>query len=150
MYYDVMILSGGFDPVHVGHLRMIQAAAELAEIVVVGVNSDEWLTRKKGYVFMPFEERAEIIQGFDGCTKAVGFNDDDDTASDLLRVTRAMYPDKTIAFGNGGDRTSANIPETPAAGETCIELVWSVGGGKVQSSSDLVKESRANNPNENR
>ena len=150
MKYDVMILSGGFDPVHVGHLRMIQAAAELANEVIVGVNSDKWLTRKKGYVFMPFEERAEIIQGCDGCTKAVGFNDDDNTASDLLRVVRSMYPGKSVAFGNGGDRTSENIPETPAAEETAIDLVWSVGGGKVQSSSTLVADSRKNNPNESR
>jgi cytidyltransferase-like protein len=150
MKYDVMILSGGFDPVHVGHLRMIQAAAEMADEVVVGVNSDDWLMRKKGYVFMPHAERVEIIQGFDGCAKAVGFDDGDSTASDLLRAVREMYPDKTIAFGNGGDRTSDNIPETPAAEETCIELVWSVGGGKVQSSSTLVADSRKNNPNESR
>tara|TARA_B100000287_G_scaffold191401_1_gene180615 strand:+ start:32 stop:484 length:453 start_codon:yes stop_codon:yes gene_type:complete len=150
MHYDVMILSGGFDPVHVGHLRMIQAASKLADKVIVGVNSDEWLTRKKGYVFMPHAERMEIIQGFDGCTKAVGFDDSDNSASDLLRVVRNMYPDKNIAFGNGGDRTSDNIPETPAAEETCIELVWSVGGGKVQSSSTLVADSRKNNPNESR
>ena len=150
MHYDVMILSGGFDPVHVGHLRMIQAAAELADTVVVGVNSDEWLKRKKDYVFMPHPERIEIIQGFAGCTRAVGFNDDDNTASDLLRITREMYPDKTIAFGNGGDRTSENIPETAVAKDTGIDLVWSVGGGKVQSSSTLVADSRDNNPNESR
>ena len=150
MKYDVMILSGGFDPVHVGHLRMIQAAAEMADEVVVGVNSDDWLLRKKGYVFMPHTERTEIIQGFDGCAKAVGFDDDDNTASDLLRAVREMHPDKTIAFGNGGDRTSDNIPETPAAEEARIELVWSVGGGKVQSSSTLVADGRKNNPNESR
>ena len=142
MRYDVVILSGGFDPVHVGHLRMIQAAAEMADVVVVGVNSDKWLTRKKGYVFMPFGERVEIIQGFSGCATAVGFNDDDNTASDLLRVVRAIYPDKKIAFGNGGDRTSDNIPETSAAKETGIELVWNVGGGKVQSSSTLVGDAK--------
>mgnify|MGYP003635262031 CR=1 FL=1 len=150
MKYDVMILSGGFDPVHVGHLRMIQAAAELADTVVVGVNSDDWLMRKKGYVFMPHSERTEIIKGFGGCTRAVGFNDSDNTASDLLRVVRDMYPDKSITFGNGGDRTSDNIPETSAAEESGIQLVWSVGGGKVQSSSTLVADSRKNNPNENR
>ena len=138
MYYDVVVLSGGFDPMHVGHLRMIQESAKMAQIVVVGVNSDEWLMRKKGYVFMPCEERLEMVQGTRGVSKAMEFDDNENSACDLLRRVRALWPDFKVAFANGGDRTSDNIPEIPVAEELGVHLIWGVGGGKVQSSSDLV------------
>jgi cytidyltransferase-like protein len=138
MYYDVIVLSGGFDPMHVGHLRMIQESAKMANIVVAGVNSDEWLMRKKGYVFMPHEERVEMVQGTRGVSKAMAFDDDDNSACDLLRCVRALWPNFKVAFANGGDRTSDNIPEIPVAEELDVHLIWGVGGGKVQSSSDLV------------
>ena len=138
MYYDVIVLSGGFDPMHVGHLRMIQESAKMAEIVIAGVNSDEWLMRKKGYVFMPHEERVEMVQGTRGVSKAMAFDDDDNSACDLLRRVRALWPNFKGAFANGGDRTSDNIPEIPVAEELDVHLIWGVGGGKVQSSSDLV------------
>ena len=138
MYYDVIVLSGGFDPMHVGHLRMIQESAKMAEIVIAGVNSDEWLMRKKGYVFMPHEERVEMVQGARGISKAMAFDDDDNSACDLLRRVRALWPNFKVAFANGGDRTSDNIPEIPVAEELDVHLIWGVGGGKVQSSSDLV------------
>lgn len=138
MYYDVVVLSGGFDPMHVGHLRMIQESAQMAEIVIVGVNSDEWLMRKKGYIFMPHEERVEMVQGTRGVSKAMSFDDDDNSACDLLRQVRALWPNFKVAFANGGDRTSDNIPEIPVAEELGVHLIWGVGGGKVQSSSNLV------------
>ena len=138
MYYDVVVLSGGFDPMHVGHLRMIQESAKMAQIVVVGVNSDEWLMRKKGDVFMPCEERLEMVQGTRGVAKAMEFDDNDNSACDLLRRVRALWPNFKVAFANGGDRTSDNIPEIPVADELGVHLIWGVGGGKIQSSSDLV------------
>ena len=138
MYYDVVVLSGGFDPMHIGHLRMIQESAKMAQIVVVGVNSDEWLMRKKGYVFMPCEERIEMVQGIRGVAKAMEFDDNDNSACDLLRRVRALWPDFKVAFANVGDRTSDNIPEIPVAEELGVHLIWGVGGGKIQSSSDLV------------
>ena len=138
MYYDVIVISGGFDPMHVGHLRMIQESSKMAEIVIVGVNSDEWLLRKKGYIFMPHEERVEMVQGTRGVSKAMAFDDDDNTACDLLRQVRALWPNFKVAFANGGDRTSDNIPGIPVAEELDVHLIWGVGGGKIQSSSDLV------------
>ncbi len=123
---------------HVGHLRMIQESAKMAQIVVAGVNSDEWLMRKKGYVFMPHEERVEMVQGIRGVSKAMAFDDDDNSACDLLRRVRVLWPNFKVAFANGGDRTSDNIPEIPIAEELDVHLIWGVGGGKVQSSSDLV------------
>jgi cytidyltransferase-like protein len=138
VYYDVVVLSGGFDPMHIGHLRMIQESANMAQIVVVGVNSDEWLMRKKGYVFMPCEERLEMVQGTRGVSKAMEFDDNDNSACDLLRRVRSLWPNFKVAFANGGDRTSDNIPEIPVAEELGVHLIWGVGGGKIQSSSDLV------------
>lgn len=128
----VVLLSGGFDPVHVGHLRMIQHASQYGD-VVVALNSDEWLMRKKGYVFMPFEERREIIAGFRGVSAAVAVVDMDDTVCETIRMYRPWY------FGNGGDRKGDNTPEVALCKELGVELLWNLGGGKIQSSSDLVK-----------
>ncbi len=102
MYYDVVVLSGGFDPMHVGHLRMIQESAKMAEIVIVGVNSDEWLMRKKGYIFMPHEERVEMVQGTRGVSKAMAFDDDDNSACDLLHRVRALWPNFKVALPTAG------------------------------------------------
>lgn len=126
-----ILLSGGFDPLHVGHLRMMQDASMYGD-VIVALNSDEWLMRKKGYIFMPFEERREIVVGLGCVSVAVKAKDDDDTVCETLREYRPWY------FGNGGDRKGDNTPEVALCKELGIELVWNLGGGKVQSSSELV------------
>ena len=129
---DLIVVSGGFDPIHVGHVRMIRAASAYAPVAVV-VNSDDWLMRKKGYVFMPFEERKEIIESIAGVQKVVAVDDQDNTVCEALRrLGPAM-------FGNGGDSTPGNTPEQDVCRELGIQLVWNLGrGGKVQSSSELV------------
>ena len=141
--YDVIILSGGFDPVHKGHVRMIQAASENCKTLIVGVNSDSWLCRKKGKEFMKFEERKEIIQAFMGVSEAVGFDDEDNSACDLIRSVRKSHPNSTIAFGNGGDRVHDNVPEVQVCLDCNVEMIWNLGGGKIQSSSELIKNSQA-------
>jgi len=133
--YDTVMVSGGFDPIHIGHVRMIQEAAREYGDVVVAVNSDDWLLRKKGYVFMPFEQRAEIVRAIAGVTKVVAFDDADNTACDAIRAHKPTY------FANGGDRTTENTPEQEVCEELGVQMVWSVGGGKIQSSSDLVNDS---------
>ena len=130
-----IMVSGGFDPVHVGHLRMFQEASKFGNLIVV-LNSDDWLVRKKGYSFMSFEDRKEIIEGFDCVWKVVGVDDSDDTVIDALHKYR---PD---IFANGGDRFMKNTPESTICEKLEIETFWGVGGGKIRSSSDLVKESK--------
>ena len=124
-------VSGGFDPVHIGHLRMFQFAQDLANVVVI-LNSDEWLMRKKGFVFMPFEERKEILLGFSSVHDVIEVDDSDET---VCKALKKLKPD---FFGNGGDRKSDNVPEIDLCHKLGIGLVWNLGGDKVQSSSDLV------------
>jgi len=129
-----VLLSGGFDPVHVGHVRMIRAASELGR-VVVAVNSDDWLMRKKGYIFMPWPERTEILRAILGVAEVVAVEDDDGTVCEVLKK---LQPD---IFGNGGDRTNKNTPEKATCQELGIKMIWALGGKKIQSSSELVSES---------
>jgi D-beta-D-heptose 7-phosphate kinase/D-beta-D-heptose 1-phosphate adenosyltransferase len=132
--YTTVCVSGGFDPVHVGHLRMMQEASSFGNVIVI-VNSDEWLMRKKGYIFMPFEERCEIIEGFACVYGTTGVDDADNTVCEALRRLQPDY------FANGGDRKTNNTPEMDVCASLGIELLWAVGGGKIQSSSDLVEAS---------
>jgi len=139
--YDIMILSGGFDPIHKGHVRMFKAAKNMSHKVILGLNSDNWLVRKKGKTFMNWAERAEILRGFKYIDEVVSFNDDDESAMDLLVRIQRLYPECSLSFGNGGDRTERNIPEMAYCGAYNIALEFYVGGGKVQSSSSLTTTS---------
>ena len=127
-------VSGGFDPVHIGHLRMMQEASKYGEVIAV-VNSDEWLMRKKGYIFMPFKERCEIIEGFTCVAKTSYVEDKDNTVCEALQRLKPDY------FANGGDRKNDNTPEMDICEQLEIEMLWSVGGTKIQSSSSLVNDS---------
>lgn len=138
-YYDIVIVSGGFDPIHVGHLRMFEEADKRGNTVIVGVNSDEWLKRKKGYVFMPFQERISIIEGFSCVDYVLPFEDSDNTATQLIRDCRSEHPKAKIAFANGGDRGKENTPEQEVCQELNVDMIWEIGGlDKPQSSSWLV------------
>lgn len=137
----IIILSGGFDPCHSGHVSMINAAKELGDILIVGVNSDEWLERKKKQAFMPWFERATIIGNLKAVDQVVAFNDDDGSACDLLEQVKLMYPTAEIVFANGGDRTKENITEMRVQG---VDFVFGVGGeNKMNSSSWILQEWKA-------
>jgi len=125
-------ISGGMDPIHIGHVKMIQAAAELGELTVI-LNSDAWLKRKKGYVFMPYEERKYLLESIKGVSAVSGVDDTDGTVCEALQ---RIQPDM---FGNGGDRTSDNTPEKEVCLDIGIRMIWNLGGQKVQSSSELVR-----------
>lgn len=133
--YDTVAVSGGMDPIHFGHVRMILEAAQFGEVIVI-LNSDEWLMRKKGFVFMPWEQRAEIIESIKGVKKVVRVDDSDGSVCEALRREKPTY------FANGGDRTDKNTPEMEVCAELGISMLWGVGGGKIQSSSELVANIR--------
>ncbi len=140
MTYTVAVVSGGFDPVHSGHISMINDAAVLGRVVVL-LNSDEWLTRKKGKPFMPFAERKNILENFKNVTMVLGFDDSDNTAIDGLERVKALYPNHPIVFCNGGDRTKENIPEMQVDG---ITFAFGIGGShKANSSSWILRDAIA-------
>ncbi len=128
-------ISGGFDPVHIGHLNMIKDASQHGDVIVI-LNSDDWLEQKKGYVFMPFEERKSILEAFSDVHHVIEVDDSDGTVCDALDKLRPCY------FANGGDRISDNVPEVKFCKRYGIGLKWNIGGNKIQSSSELVTHAR--------
>ena len=129
-----VMVSGGFDPVHIGHIRMIREASHWGRVIVV-INSDEWLKRKKGYVFMPYEQRAEIMGNIKGVALVTNVDDSDGT------VCKALQQHRPSAFANGGDRKKNNTPEMKVCDELAIQMLWNIGGkDKPQSSSWLVNK----------
>ncbi len=136
------IVSGGFDPVHVGHVELLQKAREKADSLFVIVNNDAFLERKKGKAFMPLKERIAIMQSFKGVELALESVDEDDTVCETLTWLSAAYKPKfeEIFFCNGGDRTSGeNTPEHEICLKVGIEPVYGLGE-KIQSSSDLLQK----------
>ena len=131
----IIAVSGGFDPIHVGHIRMIRDASQNGDILII-VNSDEWLRRKKGYVFMSFEERVEILSFLKGVVAVESVDDSDNTVCEALERLKPDY------FANGGDRGKRNTPEMNICNSLGIELLWNMGGKKIQSSSDLVNKQK--------
>lgn len=139
---DVVLVTGGFDPLHSGHLAYFKAAKQLGNKLIVGVNSDEWLTRKKGKAFMPFDERIEIIKGLSVVDDVISFDDSDDTACGAIYKTLATHGSGTkVIFANGGDRTDANIPEMTTYGDLpYCDFVFGVGGENKKNSSSWILE----------
>jgi len=139
----IVLITGGFDPLHSGHIAYFKAARALGDILVVGVNSDAWLTRKKGSPFMPYKERAEIVRNIVGVDFVIDFNDNDGSAKHAIQMVRASYPQDAIIFANGGDRTNDNIPEMDIADDN-LQFVFGVGGfNKANSSSWILQEWKA-------
>lgn len=144
---NIVIVTGGFDPIHSGHINYLTHARELAngptDLLLVGINSDAWLARKKGRAFMPWSERAAIIGNLHMVDAVIDYNDDDGSSIDAIRQVRAAYPDAHIIFANGGDRTKDNIPEMDF-GDDNIEFMFGVGGeNKANSSSWILEEWKA-------
>ena len=131
-----VMVSGGFDPVHAGHIRMIRDAASFGDVIVIA-NSDDWLFRKKGFVFMTFEQRAEILNAIKGVILVDSVDDTDGTVCEAIRRLKPNF------FANGGDRGKSNTPEQAVCEELGVKLLWGVGGDKkLASSSDLVQNVR--------
>ena len=131
-----VMVSGGFDPVHAGHIRMIREAAKYGDVIVIA-NSDDWLWRKKGFVFMEWERRVEILNAIKGVILVDSVNDSDGTVCEAIERHKPTY------FANGGDRGKTNTPEQTVCEDLGVKLLWGIGGEeKLQSSSDLAKKAR--------
>jgi cytidyltransferase-like protein len=139
----IVLITGGFDPIHSGHIAYFKAAKKLGDILIVGVNSDAWLTRKKGTPFMPLRERTEIVRNITGVDYVIDFDDSDGSAKNAITMVRQSYPQDHIIFANGGDRTKENIPEMDLA-DNNLEFRFGVGGeDKKNSSSWILQEWKA-------
>lgn len=133
----IVLCTGGYDPLHSGHTAYFKAARELGDKLIVGVNSDAWLVRKKGRAFMPWEERANIIGHMHVVDRVINFNDDDGSSIDAIRKAKEIFPNHQIVFANGGDRTANNIPEMIFDD---VEFVFGVGGEDKKNSSSWILE----------
>jgi len=133
----IVLITGGFDPIHSGHISYINAAKKLGDVLIVGVNSDDWLRRKKGREFMPGAERINIIQNLKAVDHCILFNDTENHAIEAIRNVKLMYPGNRIIFANGGDRTAENIPEMS---EPDVEFIFGVGGEDKKNSSSWILE----------
>ena len=138
----VVIVTGGFDPLHSGHIAYFNAAKDLGDYLVVGVNSDEWLERKKGRSFMPWKERAEIIEALGCVDQVIEFDDSNDSATEAIKYVLDFWKSgEKIIFANGGDRTEGNILEMLSVSDPRLSFKFGVGGeDKKNSSSWILKE----------
>ena len=131
-----VMVSGGFDPVHAGHIRMIRDAAQYGDVIIIA-NSDAWLFRKKGFVFMEYERRVEILNAIKGVILVDSVDDSDGTVCEAIRRLKPTY------FANGGARGRSNTPEQAVCEQLGVELLWGIGGEeKLDSSSSLAKKVR--------
>ena len=131
----IVIVTGGFDPIHSGHIALLKEAKNLGHALAVGLNSDEWLRRKKGHEFMPWSERSAIIENLKMVDIVFSFDDSDGSAIDAIKRVKEVYPDDEIIFANGGDRTKDNIPEMVFED---VEFVFGIGGEDKKNSSSWI------------
>ena len=137
---DIVLISGGFDPIHSGHILLIQEASKCGDVVVL-LNSDKWLQAKKEKEFLPYKEREIIMRSIKKVIDVISFNDDDKTCIDGIRKAISKYPNHRIKFANGGDRNNKSTPETKFCEDNDIETLWEIGGViKKNSSSWILKK----------
>jgi cytidyltransferase-like protein len=133
----IVLITGGFDPIHSGHIEYIKEAKKLGDILIVGVNSDSWLVKKKGKAFLPLKERLSILESIKGVDFAIGFDDSDGSARQAINMVRLSYPQDHIIFANGGDRNERNVPEKDVNDEN-LEFAFGVGGTNKKNSSSWI------------
>lgn len=140
MKKNIILVTGGFDPLHIGHIKYFQTAKSLGDILVVGLNSDEWLDRKKGKYFLDWNNRAAVISELKSVDHIINFDDSDGSAKDAINQCLKQYPEDNIIFANGGDRTEKNIPEMDIINYR-LSFYFGVGGeDKMNSSSWILQQ----------
>ena len=137
-FREVVLVTGGFDPIHSGHISYFNRARELSDRLIVGVNSDEWLRRKKGLYFLPWRERAEIILNLRMVDDVITVPDDD-KGSACGSIAKCLEIADKVIFCNGGDRKKTNIPEINMYGDDSrVEFKFGIGGDDKINSSSLI------------
>ena len=132
----IVVVSGGFDPIHSGHIEYLKSAKEYGNKLIVALNSDRWLEKKKGKFFMPFSERYEIVSSIQYVDEVIDFDDDfQGSCINALEKVKKQYPNEKIFFANGGDRNHSNIPEMSVEG---IKFLFSIGGDDKKNSSSWI------------
>ena len=139
-FKKVSLVTGGFDPIHSGHISYFERAKDLSNYLVVGINTNEWLTRKKGQYFLPWIERAEIIRHLDMVDAVISWDDADDSA--LGAISKCLEISEKVIFCNGGDRMKSNIPEVLGySDDPRVEFKFAIGGeDKMNSSSWILND----------
>ena len=140
---DIILVSGGFDPIHSGHIELIEDASKYGDVVVL-LNSDAWLIQKKGKEFLPYKERKIIMNALKNVIDVIAFDDSDKTCIDGIKRAIKKYPNQKIKFANGGDRKNNTTPkhETIYCEQNKVETLWGIGGEKANSSSWILKKWR--------
>ena len=137
---DIVLISGGFDPIHSGHIKLIEHASKYGEVVVL-LNSDEWLKKKKGREFLNFKERKTIMLALKNVIDVLDFDDSDTTSIQGIKKAIEKYPEHNIKFANGGDRNEKSTPEKLFCEKNKVESLWGIGGNdKSNSSSWILKK----------
>ena len=137
----IVLVTGGFDPLHSGHIAYFNAARELGDWLVVGVNSDAWLSRKKGRAFMPWKERAAIIEALKCVDQVIEFDDSNDSATEAIKYVLDFWKSgEKIIFANGGDRTEGNILEMLSVSDPRLSFKFGIGGEDKKNSSSWILE----------
>ena len=131
----IAVVSGGFDPIHSGHIDYLSEAKKNADYLIVALNSDHWLSKKKGKPFMEFSERKQILESIKYVDEVIDFDDTDGSCINALEKIKATYLDASIFFCNGGDRSEENIPEKNVEG---IKFIFGVGGTNKKNSSSWI------------
>ena len=134
---NIVIVSGGFDPVHSGHIALIEEASKFGKVVVL-LNSDNWLRSKRGKEFMPYKERKIIMNAIKNVINVISFDDSDSTCIDGIKKTINLYPDSKIKFANGGDRNNSTTPELEFCQKNGVENLWGIGGNNKMNSSSWI------------
>jgi len=134
---DIILVSGGFDPIHSGHIKLINDANKYGDVVVL-LNSDEWLRNKKGKEFLTFDERKIIMQNIKGVLDVLDFDDSDQSCVDGILKAKNMFKNNIIKFANGGDRNNKTTPEKEFCDSNNIETLFGVGGNSKSNSSSWI------------
>ena len=137
LFEKLSLVTGGFDPIHSGHISYFKRAKDLSNYLVVGVNTEEWLTRKKGQYFQSWKERAEIIRHLDMVDAVISWDDEDNSACGA--IAKCLEIAETVIFANGGDRGKDNTPEVDKYGDhPHVEFAWGIGGDDKMNSSSWI------------